>query len=72
MTLNNLSNACRFVRNAAPEQWDNFVHEFEQFTQVQCEKAIKTDTNIQLVQGFARQCVDLLRAFREPDPRNKS
>ena len=56
-----LSEFARFLRNASPEQYANFVAAFAKYTNVAVDNLIHTTENWQLAQGHAQQCIKLLR-----------
>jgi hypothetical protein len=55
----------RFLRNAAPEQFDRFLDELRSYSLQMTENLIYTTENPQLAQGHAQQCVNLVRALEK-------
>lgn len=60
-----ISEHARFLRNASPEQYANFVAALAKYTQQSIETLLQTTENWQLAQGHAQQCIKLLRALEE-------
>lgn len=54
----------RFMRNAAPREYDQFVAAFANYTRSVVDELITTD-EMPVVQGRAQQCVKILRLLEE-------
>ena len=62
---NNLLQKARFLRNAAPQQFSDFFGAFAEHTEAVAELMLKADENLQLYQGHARQCGNILKILEE-------
>ena len=61
-----LTNRARFLRNAAPQQFSDFVGEFAGYTKAAADILVLAATeNYQLHQGHAQQCVKILKALED-------
>jgi hypothetical protein len=61
-----ISAHARFIRNAAPQVYEDFCKEFEKYTEASIVAVIET-TGEELVraQGRAQQCLKILRVLQE-------
>lgn len=64
-SIDNLKVKARFLRNAAPQAFNDFYGAFAEYTEAATEFLVKVDGNFQLHQGYAKQCVEILRALEE-------
>jgi len=55
----------RFLRNAAPEPYANFLAELRNYTLGVTQTLIFTTENVQIAQGHAQQCLKLTEALEE-------
>lgn len=55
----------KFLRNAAPQKFDEFLLAFGRYTQQQFDKLLIVEENMQLAQGHAQQCVRILKTLEE-------
>lgn len=67
-SLTELSVACKYLRSAAPEQFQHFLKEFRLYSDTATRAMVEasSDTLFEM-QGHARQCLGLLRIFEECD-----
>jgi hypothetical protein len=60
------------LRNSNPEGWDQFVASFAAYTDhAVLDVTAAGSDNVLVLQGQARQCLALLRTFRECDKKPK-
>lgn len=64
-TTKDIADKARYLRNAAPQLFDDFVAAIDKYTVQQASNLIHTTENIHLAQGHAQQCVKFLEALRE-------
>lgn len=60
-----LTDQARFLRNAAPQVYDRFLAAFAKYTDEKKQMLVETQGNLQLAQGHAQMCVNLLQALQE-------
>jgi hypothetical protein len=60
-----LVDRARFLRNAAPEPYVNFLRELKSYTDDVTYALIYATENIQVAQGHAQQCLKLTEALEE-------
>lgn len=61
-----LSRASLILKNAAPEEWENFVKEFSAYYSDVTAAVTDADaSNVLIEQGGARRCKALFRIFTE-------
>lgn len=60
-----LEQQARFLRNAAPQEFDKFRAAFAEYTRNSVDFLVNTNGDIQLAQGRAQQCLKLLRLLEE-------
>jgi hypothetical protein len=60
-----LAENMRFLRNAAPQEYERFVAAFANFTRSITDELIVTTVELPLIQGRVQQCVKLLRMLEE-------
>ena len=58
-----LTKRARFLRNAAPREYQEFFAAFAHYTESSAEILVETTENLQLYQGHAQQCLKLLRVL---------
>jgi hypothetical protein len=63
--IKELTEPARFLRNAAPQQFNDFLAVFERYTDQQVNKVVIVGEHIQLAQGHAQQCVKILQTLKE-------
>lgn len=64
-TTQGLEQRTRFLRNAAPHEFAEFLTEFMKYTDTMRDNVVHATENLQLEQGRAQQCINLLRVFEE-------
>lgn len=64
-TTRDITNRARFLFNAAPQQFDDFLVAFIEYSSQQAINLVNTTENIQLAQGHAQQCQKIVDALRE-------
>jgi ABC-type transporter MlaC component len=55
----------RFMRNASPQAYDAFCKAFEAYAEDKTAGLIMATENVQLNQGYVRQCISILKALEE-------
>ena len=60
-----LTTKARFIRNASPRAYDEFVEAFRAYANAAVESLIMATEDLQLHQGYVRQCSNLLKALEE-------
>ena len=60
-----LDTYARFLRNAAPQPFDDFCTVFEKYTGETVENMINATTNLPLAQGHAQQCAKILQILEK-------
>jgi len=55
----------RFMRNASPQAYDAFCKAFEEYAEGKTAGLIMATENVQLNQGYVRQCISILKALEE-------
>jgi len=55
----------RYLRNAAPDAFTNFVAAFDNYAGSRIYRLVYAAEDLQLVQGHARECVELKKMFEE-------
>ena len=63
--IDNLKTKARFLRNAAPQAFNDFYGAFAEYTEHVTEILVLVDGNFQVHQGHAQQCVKILRTLEE-------
>ena len=61
----NLTAKARFLKNAAPRAYDEFLQAFIDYAHAAAGIMIAANENLQLYQGHAQQCLKLLNALEE-------
>jgi hypothetical protein len=61
----NLTERAAYLRNAAPVQYNEFVQALEHYAREAAERCVLADGEVQVMQGQARQCKELLRILRD-------
>jgi hypothetical protein len=64
-TTKGLTERAKYLRNAAPQQFDAFVAEVRIYTAAVTQSLIYTTDNVQVVQGQAQQCLKFIEALEE-------
>jgi hypothetical protein len=64
-SIRELIEPAKFLRNAAPQKFDDFLLAFAKYTQDQFDKFLFVEGNTQLSQGHAQQCVKILKTLEE-------
>lgn len=64
-STDNLKVKARFLRNAAPQAYDQFFGAFAEYTDQVAALLVEATDNWQLYQGHAQQCKKLLIALEE-------
>lgn len=59
-TTDELAKKARFLRNAAPHQFQEFYVAFAEYTERQCEIMLQVTEHWQRAQGHAQQCKKIL------------
>jgi hypothetical protein len=59
-SANDLVTKARFLRNAAPQQFSDFLGAFAEYTRVSAEIMIDATENLQRWQGHAQQAKNIL------------
>lgn len=59
-TTDDLARKARFLRNAAPQQFQDFYGAFAEYTERQTEILLQVTQNWQTAQGHAQQCKKIL------------
>lgn len=63
-----LQNNARFLRNAAPNQWVEFVSAFGDYVDAITYQIVNApESEVRVAQGRAQQCAALMRLFTELD-----
>ena len=60
-----LTEKARFLRNASPQAFDEFLKVFAEYTEATVVHMITATENWQLYQGHVQQCIKLRQAFEE-------
>ena len=60
-----LTNKARFMRNASPHAYDEFCKAFEKYTDVVTTSLVMANIDLQLHQGYVRQCHNIIKALEE-------
>lgn len=60
-----LEQYARFLRNAAPQEFDKFRAAFAAYTRYMTDALVNSTTEFQVAQGRAQQCVKILRLLEE-------
>lgn len=55
----------RFLRNAAPREFEEFHAAFQAYTETAAKDLVMTTGDLQLAQGIARQCLNILHLLEE-------
>lgn len=63
MTTDELTTRARFMRNAAPQAYLDFLKAFEAYTHRKIGDLVEADLDFHLAQGRAQQCIALLRVL---------
>lgn len=58
-----LTDHARFLRAAAPREFEEFYGAMARYTGQQSENLVNTTENVFVAQGHAQQCLKLLRAL---------
>jgi hypothetical protein len=64
-SINNLKIKARFLRNAAPQAYDDFFVAFAQYTEEVASNLIMVTDDWKTQQGHAQQCVKIVRMLEE-------
>lgn len=64
-TTTELTNYARFMRNAAPQAYDDFLAAFGIYTSEVINNMVTSTENMSVIQGHAQQCVKILTALKE-------
>jgi len=64
-STSDLTTKARFMRNASPQAFDAFYAEFKAYTEQAASNLIMASDDLQLHQGYVRQCVTILNALEE-------
>jgi hypothetical protein len=64
-STDNLKTKARFLRNAAPRQYEEFFGAFAEYTEAANDLLVEVTENRKLHQGHAQQCKKLMRALEE-------
>jgi hypothetical protein len=64
-TTTDLANYARFLRNGAPQAFDDFVAAFARYTADTVQNMINASANLPVVQGHAQQCAKILNVLEE-------
>ena len=65
MNTKDITTYARFLRNAAPQAYDNFLAAVTRYKDQSIQDMIDTTENVLLAQGRAQQCVKILQALEE-------
>lgn len=69
MTEPEMKEVCRHLRAAAPQEWDEFVRMFTEYTATAVDEVSEADAaNIMTVKGFAQANKSWLKLFTHLDP----
>ena len=60
-----LTTKARFIRNASPRAYDEFVVAFRAYTETANAQLIMATEDLQLHQGYVRQCLNIMNALEE-------
>jgi peptidoglycan hydrolase-like amidase len=60
-----LTNQARFLRNASPKAYDDFLAAFTAYTEAAAATLVVATENWQLYQGHAQQCLKIMKALEE-------
>jgi hypothetical protein len=60
-----ITDRARFLRNASPQAFDQFINAFAQYTATVTDGLVLTTVDLQVVQGQAQQCRKILQALVE-------
>ena len=64
-TTKEIEDTARFLRNAAPPEFNNFYNAFARYTEWTIDTLIKSTGDITRAQGSAQQCLKILRVLEE-------
>jgi len=65
-TTKNLTDHARFIRNAAPQVYEDFCNEFRNYTNTVVLAVVHTTgDDLQRAQGRAQQCLKILSVLEE-------
>ncbi len=64
-STDNLRTKARFLRNAAPQAFDQFYGAFAEYTEAVAANLIMATDSWQLFQGHAQQCVKIMNMLEE-------
>lgn len=64
-STDNLKVKARFLRNAAPRAYDDFIAAFADYATASTDLLVKVTDNFELYQGHAQQCRKILTALEE-------
>jgi len=62
-TTDELTQRARFLRNAAPREFQDFFAAFVEYTNRQYEVMVQTTENLERAQGHAQQCKAIVEAL---------
>jgi hypothetical protein len=60
-----ITEASRFLRNAAPQQYEKFVAAFANYSAQTTDLMVQATGDLPVMQGHAQQCKKLLRILEE-------
>jgi hypothetical protein len=63
--IGRLEERTRFLRNAAPQEFDNFRLAFGDYTRFMTESMVNATGDLSVAQGRAQQCLKILRVLEE-------
>jgi hypothetical protein len=64
-SIENLTVKARFLRNASPRAYDEFLAAFTNYTQGMTDILVLATDNWQVCQGHVQQCKKLMKALEE-------
>ena len=64
-STDNLVQKARFLRNAAPQQFTDFLSAFAEYAQVAAELMVDATENLQRYQGHAQQAKNLVKILEK-------
>ena len=68
---NRLSDSIKFLRNAAPDEFEQFRQAFAQFSAEASDTLIKSVEKLKVLQGQAQMCVKVLQLLNGGEPHGK-
>jgi hypothetical protein len=70
-SLSDLSDSIRFLRHAAPEEFERFRQAFAGYSNDARDKLVQGVDKLEVLQGHAQQCKEILRLLGDGDARGR-